>query len=394
MAGSVRKPASNQVSRRPTTEAAFNQNPNGLRLNDDQSNRLSKISEAGFSSLGRSPDVVIPPTGADNSNRAPRRPVDSMIEKNRLSTMTIDRQPLGAVQPIKAAQPRDAPVGNLPAYRFSSALKDPEELTAPVSLPPSEFGAKQQPPSLARNNQISPKNSYSSNDQSSLSRNIPVMSNDQSSLSRNNQSTPKIPVSSYDQSSLPRNNPSPKISLPGNDRTSLPRNSVMSPKSPLSQTDEDGINYQQQPKGNPSLTPSPAANKEPDLSRCMKCKKDFIPGEPKLQALGGAFHVNHFTCERCSTSLENGTFFEYQGAPYCETCLNETVALPKCGFCNEPIRGKVMNAMGKAWHPEHFFCALCGQVFLPDMPFMEHEGKAYCESDYYSTFAPKVMEYF
>ena len=47
-----------------------------------------------------------------------------------------------------------------------------------------------------------------------------------------------------------------------------------------------------------------------------------------------------------------------------------------------------MNALGKTWHPEHFFCTLCGKHF-GDEGFHEKDGKAYCQEDYYEKFAPK-----
>ena len=47
-----------------------------------------------------------------------------------------------------------------------------------------------------------------------------------------------------------------------------------------------------------------------------------------------------------------------------------------------------MNALGKTWHPEHFFCTLCGKHF-GDEGFHEKDGKAYCREDYYEKFAPK-----
>ena len=49
---------------------------------------------------------------------------------------------------------------------------------------------------------------------------------------------------------------------------------------------------------------------------------------------------------------------------------------------------RCMNALGKTWHPEHFFCTLCGKHF-GDEGFHEKDGKAYCREDYYEKFAPK-----
>ncbi|NXG64497.1 LPXN protein, partial [Hemiprocne comata] len=59
-----------------------------------------------------------------------------------------------------------------------------------------------------------------------------------------------------------------------------------------------------------------------------------------------------------------------------------------CAACHKPIAGKVLTALGKAWHPEHFTCARCGQE-LGGQPFFERHGRAYCEEDYHQDFSPR-----
>ncbi|GLD69978.1 paxillin-like isoform X2 [Lates japonicus] len=54
----------------------------------------------------------------------------------------------------------------------------------------------------------------------------------------------------------------------------------------------------------------------------------------------------------------------------------------------DPILDKVVTALDKTWHPEHFFCAQCGAFFGPE-GFHEKDGKAYCRKDYFDMFAPK-----
>ena len=48
-----------------------------------------------------------------------------------------------------------------------------------------------------------------------------------------------------------------------------------------------------------------------------------------------------------------------------------------------------MTALGKTWHPEHFFCAHCGRQFGPSEGFHEKDGRAFCRDDYFELFAPK-----
>ncbi|NXG39794.1 LPXN protein, partial [Dromaius novaehollandiae] len=65
-------------------------------------------------------------------------------------------------------------------------------------------------------------------------------------------------------------------------------------------------------------------------------------------------------------------------------------AAPKgaCAACRKPIAGKVLTALGRAWHPEHFTCTRCGQE-LGGRPFFERGGQAYCEEDYHQAFSPR-----
>lgn len=48
---------------------------------------------------------------------------------------------------------------------------------------------------------------------------------------------------------------------------------------------------------------------------------------------------------------------------------------------------RVMRALDKTWHPEHFFCTLCGKHFGPE-GFHEKDSKAFCRECYYEKFAP------
>ena len=47
-----------------------------------------------------------------------------------------------------------------------------------------------------------------------------------------------------------------------------------------------------------------------------------------------------------------------------------------------------MRALDKTWHPEHFFCTLCGRKFGPE-GFHEKDGKAFCQECYYENYAPR-----
>ncbi|XP_067295714.1 paxillin a isoform X1 [Pseudorasbora parva] len=118
---------------------------------------------------------------------------------------------------------------------------------------------------------------------------------------------------------------------------------------------------------------------------CGACKKP-IAGQV-VTAMGRTWHPEHFVCTHCQEEIGSRNFFERDGQPYCEKDYHSLFS-PRCYYCNGPILDRVVTALDKTWHPEHFFCAQCGSFFGPE-GFHEKEGKAYCRKDYFDMFAPK-----
>ncbi|XP_053558033.1 paxillin isoform X4 [Bombina bombina] len=118
---------------------------------------------------------------------------------------------------------------------------------------------------------------------------------------------------------------------------------------------------------------------------CGACKKP-IAGQV-VTAMGKTWHPEHFVCTHCQEEIGSRNFFERDGQPYCEKDYHNLFS-PRCYYCNGPILDKVVTALDRTWHPEHFFCAQCGAFFGPE-GFHERDGKAYCRKDYFDMFAPK-----
>jgi paxillin len=113
--------------------------------------------------------------------------------------------------------------------------------------------------------------------------------------------------------------------------------------------------------------------------RCGHCDKPVM--DRCITAMGKKWHVEHFICTQCLRPFENGNFFEKDGRPYCDYDFFNLFA-PKCGGCGEPIRADSINALGVQWHPEHFACAYCRKSLAGGV-FFEHQGKPYCETHYH-----------
>uniref|UniRef100_A0A8C6A215 LIM zinc-binding domain-containing protein n=1 Tax=Marmota marmota marmota TaxID=9994 RepID=A0A8C6A215_MARMA len=110
---------------------------------------------------------------------------------------------------------------------------------------------------------------------------------------------------------------------------------------------------------------------------CQKCHA--IIDEQPLIFKNDPYHPDHFNCANCGKEL-TADARELKGELYCLPC-HDKMGVPICGACRRPIEGRVVNAMGKQWHVEHFVCAKCEKPFLGHRHY-ERKGLAYCETHY------------
>ncbi|XP_070688976.1 leupaxin [Pempheris klunzingeri] len=118
---------------------------------------------------------------------------------------------------------------------------------------------------------------------------------------------------------------------------------------------------------------------------CASCNKCIVG--KMITALGKVWHPEHFVCAACKTELGTTSFFERDGQPYCDKDYHHLFS-PRCAYCKGPILQKILTALNQTWHPEHFFCTHCGGLFESE-EFQEKDGKPYCCKDFYYLFAPK-----
>jgi len=114
-------------------------------------------------------------------------------------------------------------------------------------------------------------------------------------------------------------------------------------------------------------------------SRCAHCDEP-ITGKC-ITALNRKWHADHFICGQCLGPFPGGSFFEKEGRPYCENCFHNAFS-SRCAGCNQSIKGECINALGQQWHPEHFVCQYCQKSFGSGS-FYEYGGKPYCETHYH-----------
>ncbi|KAM7013207.1 leupaxin [Tautogolabrus adspersus] len=118
---------------------------------------------------------------------------------------------------------------------------------------------------------------------------------------------------------------------------------------------------------------------------CASCNKCIVG--KMITALGEVWHPEHFVCVACKTELSTTGFFEREGRPYCHKDYHQLFS-PTCAYCKGPVMQNILTALDQTWHPEHFFCTHCGDIFGPE-GFLEKDGKPYCCRDFYHLFAPK-----
>uniref|UniRef100_UPI00398F3BDD leupaxin-like isoform X2 n=1 Tax=Pristiophorus japonicus TaxID=55135 RepID=UPI00398F3BDD len=118
---------------------------------------------------------------------------------------------------------------------------------------------------------------------------------------------------------------------------------------------------------------------------CSSCKKRIVG--TIVTAMGLTWHPEHFVCAHCKEEIGLKGFCERDGRAYCQKDYHNLFA-PRCGYCSGAITDKILTALDKTWHPEHFFCAHCGDKFGND-GYHEKDGKPYCRKDYFNMFAPK-----
>jgi hypothetical protein len=117
------------------------------------------------------------------------------------------------------------------------------------------------------------------------------------------------------------------------------------------------------------------------LGTCVYCKKPIIV--ELNESKGMKYHPEHLFCSECKQPTQ-GQFYEHDGRVYCAACYERCVA-PVCAHCHRPIVGRVVDALERKWHPEHFVCVVCGNGF-PDGKFFDKDNLPYCEKDFRAKF--------
>lgn len=112
---------------------------------------------------------------------------------------------------------------------------------------------------------------------------------------------------------------------------------------------------------------------------CFNCRT-VVEENDYLKFKGEVFHAFHFNCKTCGIEL-NSVAREKDKELYCLRCYDK-LGIPICAACRTPVEEKVVHALGKMWHIEHFVCSQCEKPFFGNRHY-EDKGMAYCELHYF-----------
>ncbi|KAM4703567.1 zyxin-like [Rhinophrynus dorsalis] len=123
------------------------------------------------------------------------------------------------------------------------------------------------------------------------------------------------------------------------------------------------------------------------MDLCGFCGRGLSRTETVVRAGEHLYHVACFTCSKCDQQLQGQQYYESAGKPLCEECYQDT--LECCAVCEKKITERLLKAMGKAYHPSCFTCAVCQRPLQGEPFIVDQNNQPHCVTDYHRRYAPR-----
>ncbi|KAK7033051.1 flap endonuclease 1 [Favolaschia claudopus] len=339
--------------------------------------------------------------------------------------------------PVKNSWPASVPpLPRTPALREIGDLEDsppvstirrgPVNSSAPISQPASRYTGPSSPLSKTPSvNVTGPPAVQAAAPIPSLSFTAPTNVPSTSKIPAINlpgPSSPQIPTISFPDDDSPNPPPSiPQINLPGDDDDFGPTINVQDVDSkPAPQVFEvPGISFAGGPTVSTAQRTLPARPPSERQRRGLACGGcgGSIVGRI-VNAMNLRWHPECFKCSVCNELLEHVSSYERDGRAYCHLDYHENFA-PRCYSCKTAIVEERFISLDdpqlgrRTYHEQHFFCAECGDPFLPpslptskgeiafsgdgafvsdDVGFTVFRGHPYCEACHVRLRLPKCKK--
>ncbi|KAH8387822.1 hypothetical protein KR093_009714, partial [Drosophila rubida] len=121
-------------------------------------------------------------------------------------------------------------------------------------------------------------------------------------------------------------------------------------------------------------------------SVCHKCNE--VIQQRIITALGKTWHPEHFACKDCGRPIKEATFHIQGEEPVCSDCFVSNYS-GTCYGCKKPILERTIKAMDQTWHEDCFVCEGPCKKPLVGTSFYEREGRPYCRADFEQLFAAR-----
>ncbi|XP_061689107.1 filamin-binding LIM protein 1 [Syngnathoides biaculeatus] len=190
----------------------------------------------------------------------------------------------------------------------------------------------------------------------------------------------------FSSAPVPPPSPSSELRSPPPDPLPTPTPPAQKPVSPpptsprlppphhevVKRTSSRGMNTNEKPSGIQKDNPGDSRG------LCGFCEKPVRFSEQGVTAMKRIYHKTCFRCSTCRTPLGGKKFYPKEEVAQCEGCYE--ASFERCWSCGYTIRGQLLRALQRPYHPACFTCTTCKQ---PLQSFIQADtGEVYCSLDY------------